>query len=125
MKRYLRTSIKTIVGDRQLLILVLLNIIIATSVAIVMAVSIQPHYTQVIARFSSYGISGFYRDVWYSLYVFPVMAFVILIGHVALSVKLVSLNRRDLAVALLILTIFLLIILLIMAKSIIGVAALG
>ena len=67
----------------------------------------------------------FYRSHWSSLFSYFALAFMIVFGHSALSVKLISLEKRSLAIFLLWLTLGILAILAILAYSIIKIASIG
>lgn len=125
MKAQLQSYFSLLVRDRHMLNLTIVNLLLAVSIIIVLMLSIQPHDVQVIARFSSYGITGFYRDYWHSMYVFPAMELLMVLGHVLLSMKLVKRQQRDLGVGLLYLTLILSGVLFIIARSMINIAALG
>ncbi|PID32597.1 hypothetical protein CR956_01615, partial [Candidatus Saccharibacteria bacterium] len=87
--------------------------------------SIQPKAAQVITKYSSYGFSGFYRGHWYYLWNYVLLEVIILVGHALMGLKLLKLNRRSLALALLWATLGLSVLVLIFAKYIIGIASLG
>ena len=87
--------------------------------------TIRPNETQVITRYSSYGVASFYRGQWYALWNYGLLGLMLLVGHVALSVKLMILKRRSLALSLLWLTAGLFVMVILVARSVIKIAALG
>lgn len=125
MKDIISKSIKPIIKDKPLFGLIVANIIFLLILTVFLLI-ITPHSeVQIITRYNSYSITSFYRDHWYSLLSYVFLSFIIVVGHAVIAIKLVRLERRDLAVALLWLTIVLLGLLLLFAKSIMAIAALG
>lgn len=125
MRQITKQDYKKALQDRWWVGLSLLNVIVAVVVILVIAFSIQPKETQVITQFSSFGITGFYRNYWYYLWGYALLELIILVVHIAMSLKLMQLKRRDLALALLWATVGLSLIVLIFANSIIKIATLG
>lgn len=101
------------------------NALLGAVVIIIIGVSIEPKETQVITHYSSFGITGFYRGHWYVLWGYALLELVIIAVHGALSLKLLHLERRDLAFALLWGTLGVSLLTLLFALSIIRIAALG
>lgn len=100
-------------------------VLVGLYVGISIALSIKPGPAQVLVQYSAFSISGFGRGYWYHLWSYVGLALVIATSHVAVSLKLHQIKRRDLALALLWLTIGLLVVVLIFARSIIKAATLG
>ena len=109
--------------DRWLLGLVIVNILLASVIIISFAATIKPKETQVIVQHSAFSVTGLYRGHWYSLWTYGVLQLMITIGHIILSAKLAAAQRRDLALALLWLTIAISVILAMFAYSIIVIAS--
>ena len=109
--------------DRWLLGLVIVNILLASIIIISFAVTIKPKETQVIVQHSAFSVTGLYRGYWYSLWTYGVLQLMITVGHIILSAKLAVVQRRDLALALLWLTIAISVILALFAYSIIVIAS--
>lgn len=125
MKEIIAKYIKPVLKDKPLLGLFIVNAVVFLIIAIFLLINIPRSEVQVITRYNSYSITSFYRDHWYFLLNYIFLGLVILVGHSVIAVKLVKLERRDLAMALLCLTIILLALLLVFAKSIMAIAALG
>lgn len=121
----IRTSLTTFTQDRSLVGLVLANIILAVAGSIFLVISIEPNESQVITRYTSYGVTNFYRGYWYELFGYVLLALFMAVGHSALAVKLVNADRRCLAKALLWLTLGMIGILVLIAQSISKIASLG
>jgi len=125
MKDRVKKSVSSILADRKLMSLIVVNLIVAIIVVIFLVTIIKPSEAQVTVRYASYGIANFYRGYWYELLGYAALAVIIAVGHSLLAAKLSLEGRRELASALLWLTIVVLIILALFARSIIKIAALG
>ena len=125
MKDTVNKSIKTVLSDRGIAILLIVNVIFFIAISIFLITSIKHSEAQVIARYTAYGVANFYRNHWYSLFGYIALAFMIVSGHSILSIKLVSLEKRSMAVFFLWLTLGILIVLTVLAYSIIKIASLG
>ena len=123
MKNHITNTLRQIMKDRRLLGLVIVNILLASIIIISFAVTIKPKETQVIVQHSAFSVTGLYRGHWYSLWTYGVLQLMITVGHIILSAKLAVVQRRDLALALLWLTIAISVILALFAYSIIVIAS--
>ena len=122
MKDTVKKSIKIVFSDRTVATLLIVNIVVAIVISIFLGSSIKHSEAQVITRYTTYGDANFYRSHWSSLLSYFALAFMIVFGHSALSIKLISLEKRSLAVFILWLTLG---ILAILAYSIIKIASIG
>ena len=125
MKQHSLSLLHSVLADRWLSGLLIVNSIVMIGVIIAIAVMIEPRETQVITQYSAFGITGFYRGYWYSLWSYVAFELLLVIGNAAFSIRLAKLERRELALALLWLTIGLSILTFLLARSIIKIAALG
>lgn len=125
MKQISKQDIKTALKDRWWVGLVITNIVIGLIVAVVIVVAIEPRETQVITHYSAFGVSNFYRSSWTQLLNYGLLELIVVAAHSLLSLKLMHIERRDLALALLWATIGLSLVVLTYALSIIKIAALG
>ena len=123
MKKHITSTLRQIMKDRWLLGLVIVNILLASVIIISFAATIKPKETQVIVQHSAFSVTGLYRGHWYSLWTYGVLQLMITVGHIILSAKLAVVQRRDLALALLWLTIAISVILALFAYSIIVIAS--
>ena len=123
MKNHITNTLRQIMKDRWLLGLVIVNILLASIIIISFAVTIKPKETQVIVQHSAFSVTGLYRGHRYSLWTYGVLQLMITVGHIILSAKLAVVQRRDLALALLWLTIAISVILALFAYSIIVIAS--
>ena len=122
MKDTIKKSIKNVFSDRTVAALLIVNVVVAIVISIFLGSSIKHSEAQVITRYTTYGDANFYRSHWSSLLSYFALAFMIVFGHSALSVKLILLEKRSLAIFLLWLTLG---ILAILAYSIIKIASIG
>ena len=122
MKDTIKKSIKIVFSDRTVATLLIVNIVVSIVISIFLGSSIKHSEAQVITRYTTYGDANFYRSHWSSLLSYFALAFMIVFGHSALSVKLISLEKRSLAIFILWLTLG---ILAILAYSIIKIASIG
>ena len=122
MKDTIKKSIKIVFSDRTVATLLIVNVVVAIVISIFLGSSIKHSEAQVITRYTTYGDANFYRSHWSSLFSYFTLAFMIVFGHSALSVKLILLEKRSLAIFLLWLTLG---ILAILAYSIIKIASIG
>ena len=125
MKDTIKKSIKIVFSDRTVATLLIVNVVVAIVISIFLGSSIKHSEAQVITRYTTYGDANFYMSHWSSLFSYFALAFMIVFGHSALSVKLISLEKRSLAVFILWLTLGILAILAILAYSIIKIASIG
>ena len=125
MKKQATSLLHSILSDRWLSGLLIVNAIVMIIVIIGIAVIIEPRETQVIAQYSAFGTTGFYRGYWYTLWAYTLLELILVIGNGAFSLRLVNMERRELGLALLWLTIGLSGVVLLFARTIIKIAALG
>ena len=125
MKKRTQSLLHSIISDGWLTGLTIVNILVMIIVIVAIAVMIEPRETQVITQYSAFGITGFYLGYWYNLWSYVAFEIILVVGNGLLSAKLAQLNRRDLSLALLWLTIGLSVVTLLIARSIIKVATLG
>lgn len=125
MKQITKLYINQTLKDKWWMSLVIANIAITLITVLVIAFSIEPKETQVFIHYSAFGVAGLYKGYWYFLWNYVFLAVIILFTHVTLSVKLRHTNKRDLSLTFLWATIAITILLLIFARAIIKIAALG
>ena len=125
MKQRTQSLLHSIISDGWLTGLTIVNILVMIIVIVAIAVMIEPRETQVITQYSAFGITGFYLGYWYNLWSYVAFEIILVVGNSLLSAKLAQLNRRDLSLALLWLTIGLSVVALLIARSIIKIATLG
>lgn len=98
MKTIIKESLKQLIADRYLLLLLSGMSMMALIIAIIIAIKIQPSEMQLVSHYSAFGITHLYRDQWFYLYVFVLFPLVVAALHSAISVKLLVTKGRSLAV---------------------------
>lgn len=125
MKTSLIENIKPVLRDRYVMTLIVIAILFALIAGIYFALSIRVTDLQVMTHYTAFGVTNFYRDKWYYLLNF-VGFFVIAAGlHSAIIVKLYGLKGRDFSIIFGWVTLVLLVIGLIIARAVFGVANLS
>ena len=125
MKHITKAYINQTLKDKWWVSLAIANVVATSITVLVIAFSIEPKETQVFIHYSAFGVAGLYKGYWYFLWNYALLAVIILFSHVALSLKLRHTDRRDLSLTLLWATIAITVLLLIFARAIIKIAALG
>jgi hypothetical protein len=97
MKLNLINSIKPILADRLMAILMILLILICLAYCVYVGVSLRPSDLQVAVHYSAYGETSFYRDKWYYLITFIVFGIMLAVMHTALVAKIYLQGHRQLA----------------------------
>jgi hypothetical protein len=97
MKLNLINSIKPILADRLMAILMIVLILICLAYCVYVGVSLRPSDLQVAVHYSAYGETSFYRDKWYYLITFIVFGIMLAVIHTALVAKIYLQGHRQLA----------------------------
>ncbi|NCU29980.1 hypothetical protein EOM60_05255 [Candidatus Saccharibacteria bacterium] len=119
------SHLKPLLKNRQLLGLIVANLVVAVLVIILIGLSIRPSETQVITRFSSFGTTGFYWGYWWTLLTYILLEIIIVISILFIASRLIKLNRAGLAPVVLWLSLIMSFILFMIAYSVTRIAALG
>jgi hypothetical protein len=98
MKEILKESFKRLVADRYLFLLLTFLILLAITFSIIIAFSIHPSELQLVSHFSAFGVTRWYRDQWFYLFVFSAFELIVAGLHSVISVKLLITKGRPLAV---------------------------
>jgi hypothetical protein len=122
MKDNLLTTIKLVLADRFVAILLLTVIVGSLVYCIYVSLSLHPSDLQVAVHYSAYGDNRFYREKWYYLISFIIFGLITLFIHTVLILKFYALQRRQLAIAFSYLSILILMIAGIITHSILQVA---
>lgn len=98
MKAIIIQSLKDLVADRYLLIL-LSSLTILTFICVIsLGLSIQPSERQLISHYSAFGITHFYFDQWFYQFVFVIFGLIVSILHSVVAVKLLIVKGHSLAI---------------------------
>jgi hypothetical protein len=125
MKTRITKAIELLISDRPLLFLATGIGLLALSFVLYVAFSLSPTELQVATRFTSFGETQLYRNKWYYLISFIVVAIVIAVAHVGLMIKLKARNIRSMALAFGWLTVGLLVILFVVTQRVLSSAFLS
>jgi hypothetical protein len=87
----------SIVSDRGFIFTLIVMWLLVILVLIIGAVNIRPSELQVPNHYTSYGVTHFYRDKWYYLINFVVFGGVIGVIHTIISIKLLVVKNREVA----------------------------
>lgn len=122
MKINLITSLKPILADRLMAVVMIVFVLLCLAYCVYIGVSLRPSDLQVAVHYSAYGETTFYRDKWYYLITFIVFGLLIAVLHTILMVKLYLQGRRTIAILFACLSFFLVIITWFITWSILKVA---
>lgn len=97
MKETIIKSLKQLVADRYLLVLLSSLILLAIIFAINIGLSIHPSERQLISNYSGFGVTHFYLGQWFYLFVFLFFGISVAILHSIIAIKLLVVKGRSLA----------------------------
>ena len=98
MKQTIIRSLKLILADRPVLLLVIALVAAALGYCLFVGLSLRPSDLQVAVHYTAYGETNFYREKWYYLLSFIGFGLILAIIHSAIAIKLYVLERRQLAI---------------------------
>ena len=98
IKEVIVKSLKSLVEDRYLLILVSTLFLLTIIFAITTSLSIQQSEIQLVSHYSSFGITHFYRDQWFYLISFVLSGIIFAILHIIIAIKLLVVKNRLFAI---------------------------
>lgn len=98
MKEKITNSLKLLIADRYLLVLLSSLVIMTIIFAISLGLSINPSERQLISHYSSFGVTHFYFEQWFYLFVFVFFGIISAIMHIIISVKLLVVKNRSIAI---------------------------
>jgi len=97
MKEIIKQSLKQLIADRYLLVLVSIMLLLALILSIAIGLSIHPSELQLVSHYSTFGITHLYRDQWFYLLVFVIFELAVAVLHAIITVKLLITKGRPLA----------------------------
>lgn len=97
MKTTLTNSLKLILSDRLLTVLLGLFLLLCLAYCIYVGISLRPNDLQVAVHYTAYGETNFYREKWYYLLSFIAFGVIVAATHAALVTKIYMQGRRQLA----------------------------
>lgn len=110
MKDNVIHAIKLVLADRVVTLLIALLVFLSIIYCIYVGVSLHPSDLQVAVHYTAFGETGYYREKWYYLLSFIGFGLIMVVIHSALAIKFYVLERRQLAIFFLWLSIFMLMI---------------
>ena len=122
MKTEVINSIKQVFADRIVVALIFLFILMSLVYCVYVGISLHPSDLQVAVHYTAYGETSFYREKWYYLISFILFALVVVAAHTALIIKLFVQERRQIAVLFAWLSIFLVVIMFLITRAVLGIA---
>jgi hypothetical protein len=120
----MRTTFQSSIKDRAYLTPLILGGLLVVILLIMGASHIRISELQVPVRYSSFGITNFYREQWFYQLAFIVFGMVVYVLHTLTSLKLHLKKGRDFAIAFQWLTVIILIITVVTVAAIFQVAEL-
>lgn len=97
MKSNIITSLKLILADRLITVLLLIYVIACLVYSIYVGISLRPSDLQVAVHYTAFGETSFYREKWYYLISFIFFGLMLAAVHSALIIKLYVQERRQIA----------------------------
>lgn len=125
MKTRITSAVQQLLSDRPLLLMAAWIVIITVLYTLYVGFSLSPSELQVATRFTSFGETQLYRNKWYYLISFIIVAVVMAVVHIGLMVKLNARSVRPMAVAFGWLTVLMLVILFIVTQRVLSSAFLS
>lgn len=122
MKTTVINSIKVLVADRLLTVLLILFILVSLGYCSYVGVSLHPNDLQVAVHYTAYGQTNFYRDKWYYLVSFIGLGVVVCSINTVLTAKLSLQGRRPIALLFLGLSFLLVFIMWLITRSVLKIA---
>lgn len=98
MKETIIKSLKQLVADRYLLVLMSTMIILAIIFAISVGLSIHSSERQLISHYSAFGMTHFYFGQWFYLFSFVLFGIVAAVLHAIIAIKLLVVKGHTLAI---------------------------
>ena len=96
-RELIKQAVKQVLSDRPFLLLSILVAGIAFIYSITIALNIHPSDVTVYSRYTAFGEAHFYKNHWQYLLNFVAFAPIVAFAHIALMVKLHSIERRQTA----------------------------
>ena len=98
MKTTFTNSLKTILNDRLLTVLLLVFLLGCIAYCIFVGTSLRPSDLQVAIHYTVYGETNFYREKWFYLLSFVVFGLLVGVMHSVLATKIYLQGHRPLAI---------------------------
>ena len=96
-KDTVQQALRQVLGNRPLVLLIILMTVVGFIYSIAVAINIHPSDVTVYTRYTAFGEAHFYKNHWQYLITFVLFGPLVVIGHIALMVKLFAIERRQTA----------------------------
>lgn len=106
----IKDNIRLVLADRGYLFAIVTLLVAVFIIFVLGATNIRPSELQVPVRYTSFGITNFYRDKWYYLLAFVVFGLAVAVMHALISLRLYALKGRGMAVSFIWLSVIMLVI---------------
>lgn len=94
MKQALTQQLTTFAKDRYLVTLTIGLFLFFVAFLVYTIITVQASDIRVVTHYTAFGITHFYRDQWFYLFSFPLLAGIIWLAHSALAIKLLDIKGR-------------------------------
>ena len=125
MKQQIITSVKDILQDRYLTVLLGVFFLLSIMLLVYLATAIHPTELQVVVHYTGFGPTNFYRDRWYYLLTFCVFIILMAVVHALLAYRIYNAKGRDLAIAFVWLSILIVVISAALFRQVLSIASLS
>jgi len=98
MKNIIKKSLQQLLADRLLFAVLILLLLVSIISSIIVGLSIHFSELQLVSHYSAYGVTHLYRDQWFYLIVFVAFELVTAILHIIISIKLLLVKDRSIAI---------------------------
>lgn len=95
----MRTTFQSSIKNRSFLVPLIIGGLIVLMILILGASNIRYSELQVPVRYSSFGITNFYREQWYYQLAFMAFGLIVYAAHTAIGLKLLEKKGQGFAVA--------------------------
>jgi hypothetical protein len=122
MKKTITSTLKTILEDRLMTVMIVVLVLMGLAYCIYVGVSLRPSDLQVAVHYTAFGPTGFYREKWYYLIAFVIFGLLVAVMHSILVVKLYIQGRRQIALLFAWMSLLLIVIAFFMTRAVLKVA---
>jgi hypothetical protein len=88
-----------LLSDKRLLLVMILLVIVTLGFIIYVGLNVQSSELQLVVRYSAFGVTHFYRSQWFYLIGFGVFGLLVSTLHIMIALKLVSIEKNSLSIA--------------------------
>ncbi len=125
MKHIFQTTLKQILADRPVLLLLFGLLIGGVAYIMYVAFNLNASDLQLATRYTSFGETHFYREKWWYLLSFVGFGMLFIIAHITMLAKLHAIGLRQLAVAFAWLSLIVLVLMFVYTYAVLGIAYLN